>query len=200
MFGYCAVASALTALIKDRVPHEQRGTVSGWMSMAQAGGLIVGLGSVALFSLVPSVAYPLMAVLLVACVVPFVLAPATEAPVQTHPPVSPASSGSVMRLLENHDFRWALTGRVVVSFGSALATCLLIFYLQFDLRIGNPDEALLVLTIAYIASVIGVSVLGGRWSDRVGRRKPFIVGSALVQTFSTLMFFLADDLWAATLR
>nr|WP_218680280.1 MFS transporter [Rhodococcus qingshengii] len=196
MLGFCAVATALTALIKDRVPHEQRGTVAGTLSMAQAGGLIVGLGSVSMFSLLPSAAYPLIAALLTLCVVPFVLDSSTEAAAPIRE-VLPAES--VMSLLKLHDYRWALIGRVAVNLGNALATCLLIFYLQFDLRVSDPDEALLIVTVAYVASVLSVSVLSGWWSDRIGRRKPFVIGSALIQTAAALMFLLADSLWIVTI-
>ncbi|WP_433620859.1 MFS transporter [Nocardia sp. CA-120079] len=200
MLGFCAAAASLTALIKDRVPHEQRGTVSGWMSMAQAAGLIVGLGSVAIFALTADTAYPVLAVLLILCLLPFTLSRATE-PATINRPVSLSlqpSSGSAIRLLMHHDFRWAMVGRVTVNFGNALATCLLIYFLQFHLRIEDPSQALLVLTVAYIVSVLSVSVLGGWLSDRYGRRKPFIVGSAILQTLSAVMFVFSESLWAAT--
>ncbi|MFI6365236.1 MFS transporter [Nocardia sp. NPDC050630] len=200
MLGFCAIAASLTALIKDRVPHEQRGTVSGWMSMAQAGGLIVGLGSVAALALAADTAYPLLAVLLILCVSPIVLSSATE-PATINRPAAlspPSSSGSIKRLLRHHDFRWALIGRVTVNFGNALTTCLLIYFLQFHLHIDDPSHALLILTVAYILSVLSVSVLGGWLSDRFGRRKPFIVGSAMLQTLSAVMFVFSGSLWTAT--
>ncbi|OLT31968.1 hypothetical protein BJF84_26060 [Rhodococcus sp. CUA-806] len=198
MLGFCAAAAALTALIKDRVLHDQRGTVSGAMSMAQAVGLIVGLGSVGLLALSTDIAYSLLAVLLCLCVLPFVLSPRTEA-AASRPKASSSARGAPTSwsLLAIHDFRWAMIGRVTVNFGNALATSLLIFYLRYDLNEPDPSTALVVMTVAYIASVLTVSVLCGWLSDQIGRRKPFIVGSAALQAVAAVILMLATDLRAA---
>ncbi|WP_338889303.1 MFS transporter [Rhodococcus sovatensis] len=196
MFGFCAVASALTALIKDRVPHEQRGTVAGAMSMAQAFGLIVGLGSVAVLALTADSAYILLAAFLCACAAPFFLSAGTEPAAVSRSTTAAHLSLSPLALLRLHDFRWALIGRITVNFGNSLCTCLLIYFLQYDLKIADPGSALLLLTVAYIASVLAVSMVCGWLSDRVGRRKPFIVGSAALQSVAAVLLMVSDSLWS----
>jgi MFS family permease len=195
MFGFCAASAALTAMIKDRVPHEQRGVVAGWISVAQAAGLILGLGLVAALALTPPVSYPLIAVLLVVCVLPFVVG-TPDRPIALDD--TARTPGSILRLLAFHDFRWALTGRVVVNLGSSLATCLMVYYLQFELEVEDADDALLVLTACYIVSVIAVSIVSGWLSDRFGRRKPFILVSALLQTAAAVLFIFSGNIWEAT--
>lgn len=199
MFGFCAAAAALTALIKDRVPHEQRGIVAGTMSMAQAVGLIVGLGSVAVLTLSTTSAYLLLAGLLCACAAPFVLSAKTEPGGAPRSSTAPTGSASALRLFRLHDFRWALIGRVTVNFGNTLCTCLLIYFLQYDLKVADPSSALLLITIAYIASVLTVSLICGWLSDRVGRRKPFIVGSAALQSVAAALLMVSDSLWSTVL-
>ena len=197
MLGFSAVTAALTALIKDRVPHRQRGTVAGVMSMAQAVGLIVGLGSVAVLTLTAHVAYPLLAVLLCVCAAPFVLSSRTEPAAPRRQVVVDRNAPTTRQLLRVHDFRWAMIGRVTVNLGNALATSLLIFFIQFDLGLADPNSALLSMTVAYIASVLSVSVLCGWLSDRVGRRKSFIVASAAVQATAAVILMCSDTVMSA---
>lgn len=199
MLGFCAMATALTALIKDRVPHDQRGTVAGAMSMAQAVGLIIGLGSVAILALTTRTAYVLLALLVCACAAPFVLSARTESVAEPQASAGFRSGPSALGLLRVHDFRWALIGRVTVNFGNALSTCLLIYFLQYNLQLDDPSGALLVLTIAYIVSVLCVSVVSGWLSDRVGRRKPFILGSAALQSVAAVIFIFSASLWSAVI-
>lgn len=199
MFGFCAVAAALTALIKDRVPHEQRGTVAGAMSMSQAVGLIVGLGTVSVLALTTTSSYVFLAVGLCALAAPFVLSARTEPAAEPRSMTADSESPSPFALLRLHDFRWALIGRVTVNFGNALCTCLLIYFLQYDLKISDPSSALLLLTIAYIVSVLSVSMVCGWLSDRIGRRKPFIVGSAVLQSIAAVLLMFSESLWSAVL-
>lgn len=194
MLGFCPMAAALTALIKDRVPHDQRGTVAGVMSMAQAAGLIIGLGSLAVLTLPTGAGYVLIAVLLCAFAAPFVLTPNADHAIDGRrtPPLD--DGPSPLQLLRVHDFRWALVGRVTVNVGNTLTTCLLIYFLQFELRITNPKPALLILTVTYILSVLSVSVVCGWLSDRVGRRKPFIIGSAALQSVAAVILIASESL------
>jgi MFS family permease len=64
-------------------------------------------------------------------------------------------------------------------------------YLLFFLRdiIGHEDPAtgVLVLTGIYAVMVMVTAVLAGPWSDRVGRRKPFVIGSSAIIAMAGLI-------------
>ena len=61
-----------------------------------------------------------------------------------------------------------------------------------------PAMGVLVLTGIYAAMVVVTAVLGGPWSDRVGRRKPFVVASAV--TIATASVIVATvPTWPAAL-
>jgi MFS family permease len=44
-----------------------------------------------------------------------------------------------------------------------------------------------------------ISVVVGRWSDRTGRRKPFVIGSSVMMAGAVLVFALGEDWTAAML-
>lgn len=174
--GFAVASAALTAMISDQVPVRQRGVVSSWVSAPQAVGVIIGIALISALGLGQVAGYGLTAVLLVVCATPLLwLIP--------DPPAATAarSRQTVLGLLRVPDFRWTLLGRVLVNIGNALGTSLLLFYLQFGLEVRDPDNSLLVLTAIYMVFVIGMSIGGGIVSDRIGRRKPFVLVAGLLQ-------------------
>ena len=71
--GFAAVSSALTALIADQVPVDQRGVVSAFVSVPQAAGTIVGLLLVESLALSQLASYALVALVLCVLVLPLLL-------------------------------------------------------------------------------------------------------------------------------
>lgn len=187
--AFAVISAALTAMISDQVPDEQRGVVSSWVSAPQAIGVIVGIALVSALALGQFAGYTVVAALLVVCVLPFVLL-TPDSPV-----AAPArSTETVWDLLSYPDFRWTLLGRVLVNIGNALGTSLLLFYLQFGLRVKDPNGSLLLLTAVYMVFVIGVSLASGVLSDRVGRRKPFVLAAGVLQGVAAAILVVAQNL------
>jgi MFS family permease len=79
------------------------------------------------------------------------------------------------------DFFWAFTGRLLLYTGYFLVVAYQLYLLQDYIGLG--DEAVVLLPIVSAAAlptlVIAVAI-SGPWSDRVGRRKPFVVASSLI--------------------
>jgi MFS family permease len=193
--GFCMLSAALTATISDRVPVNQRGIISGWVSAPQAIGTVLGLVLVLTLFASQVAGYTAMAVLLVLLVVPFVI-------LMPDDPVRAASDRE--RLGMRHlvqgfwisprrypDFARTLGSRILVNLSNALGTALLLYFIMFGLdRPATAEDDLLLLTVVYLVFFIAAALLMGRLSDRIGRRKPFVYLSALVQASAALLLAL----------
>jgi MFS family permease len=197
--GFCIMTAALTATISDQVPVGQRGFVSGWMSAPQAVGIIVGLVVVTMLVTGTIAGYAVIAVVLVVLALPFLrrhdepLAPGERARVTARGVI--ASLWISPR--QHPDFGWTLLSRVLVSIGNALGTSLLLYFLMFGLDDENAEDDLIILTLIYMVFVILASLVFGRLSDRLGRRRVFVFVASGLQGIAALLLALVPDLTVA---
>ncbi len=194
--GFCILTAALTATISDQVPVGQRGFVSGWISAPQAIGIILGVSLVTYVFVGAVLGYAAMAVLLLVLVVPFLFLP--DAVLPPHLREKMTARGVVESLWisprEHPDFGWTLLSRVLVNFGNAFGTSLLLYFLEFGLHDKHADDDLLVLILIYMVFVIVASLVMGRWSDRLGRRKAFVFLSSAIQGVAALLLAFVPQL------
>jgi MFS family permease len=196
--GFCIMTAALTATISDQVPVNQRGFVSGWISAPQAIGLILGL-VLLLFVFTDRVGgYIALAVLLLVLVAPFLFFVKDAVLVKEQRPkftVGAVLAGMWVSPTKHPDFAWTLTSRILVNLGNALGTTLLLYFLIFQLDMGKVEaqDNLLILTLVYMVFVIIASLVSGRLSDSLGRRKPFVVFAAILQAVAALMLALVPS-------
>lgn len=181
--GANAAYAAITAAVPDRVPVTQRGGVGGLAAMGQTLGILAG----AVFGAVVAgnfmVGYWLCAVALLLSVLPYLF--------HRNDPALPRGEHPEFRLRQflrgfwisprlYPDFAWAWLTRFLVNVGNQLTIVYLLFFLRDIIRHEDPAAGVLVLTGIYAAMVIITAVVAGPWSDRVGRRKPFVIGSSAV--------------------
>lgn len=194
--GFCVLTAALTATISDQVPVLQRGVISGWISAPQAVGLVLGLVLVEALGLDVLTGYLVMAGIVVVLVLPFlVLAPDAPLAREDREPLTARAllAGFWISPRKHPDFGWTLLGRILVNVGNALGTTLLLYFLMFGLGREDAEGDLIILSLVYVVFIIASSLLLGRWSDRIGRRKPFVIVSALFQAVAaTLLAFVPD--------
>ena len=136
--GFCMLTAALTATISDQVPVNQRGYVSGWMSAPQAIGTILGLMLVtdALRRPVPRLRGHGRAAGAAGAAVPA----SCRTPCCRRSSAADAdlrgtliqASGSARASYP--DFGWTLLSRMLVNFGNAFGTTLLLYFLMFGLE------------------------------------------------------------------
>jgi MFS family permease len=197
--GFCILTAALTATISDQVPVNQRGYVSGWLSAPQAIGIILGVMLVTYVFVGTLLGYTAMAVFLVVLVTPFLFLPDAVLPVELKEKMT--ARGVVQSLWisprEHPDFGWTLLSRVLVNFGNAFGTTMLLYFLQFGLNDKHADDDLLVLILIYMVFVIIASLVLGRLSDRLGRRKAFVFISSALQGVAALLLAFFPDLTVA---
>ncbi len=197
--GFCILTAALTATISDQVPVNQRGYVSGWLSAPQAIGIILGVMLVTYVFVGTLLGYTAMAVFLVVLVTPFLFLPDAVLPAELKEKMT--ARGVVQSLWisprEHPDFGWTLLSRILVNFGNAFGTTMLLYFLQFGLNDKHADDDLLTLILIYMIFVIIASLVLGRLSDRLGRRKVFVFASSALQGVAALMLAFLPDLTVA---
>lgn len=198
---FCVLTAALTAAISDQVPVNQRGYVSGWISAPQAIGIIAGLVLVMALGLSTFGGYALMAGLLVALGLPFLLL----VPDAVLPPgiVAPLTWRTLLEGMwisprKYPDFGWTLLSRILVNLGNAFGTSLLLYFLMYGLKVDDAESSLIVLTLVYMVFVIIASLWLGRLSDKWGRRRAFVFGSSILQAAAALILAFVPTMGAAT--
>ncbi|TPG41267.1 MFS transporter [Sphingomonas koreensis] len=164
----------LIAIMADEVPDAQKGTVGGLLALGYpvAGAVAAGLLSVDF----RSEALPLGIVMLAvaACIAPLLL---TRARRIEEPPDTP-----LRRQVLGHDLAVAWGARILVQIAGAVLSLYLLYYFESLSHAPQPRLAAHVshvLTIAYLVPV-PIAIAIGRLSDRLGRRKPFLVGIAML--------------------
>ncbi|BDZ64046.1 MFS transporter [Agromyces mangrovi Wang et al. 2018] len=184
--GFCALSAAMTAMISDQVPVYQRGFVSGVISAPQGVGIIGGILLVTTLFTGAVAGYAALAVLLVVLVVPLLLtAPDAVLPRDERQPFTFAGmlQGFWISPRRFPDFGWTLLSRVLVNIGNAIITGLLLYFLIYSYgdTAEQAEDDLLLLTLVYTACSIAAALVGGRLSDRLERRKPFVFAASALQ-------------------
>lgn len=198
--GCNAAYAAVTAAVPDQVPAAQRGQIGGIAAMAQTVGIVFG-AVLATMAGGFVLGYLYCAVFLLACALPFVFR-GRSAPLgrTDRPPFHwPAFlRGFYVSPRRYPDFGWAWLTRFLVNLGNSLFTLYLFYFLQDEVGFAQPATGVLILTGIYAVMVVVTAVLGGPWSDRIGRRKPFVVASAA--TIATASMIVATvPTWPAAL-
>ncbi|MEV0733717.1 MFS transporter [Polymorphospora sp. NPDC050346] len=185
-----AMLATLTAAVPDRVPVAQRGGVSGWVGIPQALGLVVGVVLVTTLFTGHTAGYVAIAVAMVVLALPFTLFTADDVLPRTHRAVlrwRQLVAGMWVSPRRHPDFAWAFGTRFLVQLGNALGTLYLLYFLTDRVRYADPEFGLLVLILLYTAGLMATAVVGGRLSDRSGRRKVFVVWSGVTMAVAALL-------------
>ncbi|MCW5850509.1 MAG: MFS transporter [Anaerolineae bacterium] len=176
-----------SALIPDLVPHEQRGSASGWMGLMTMLGSFVG-GVAGLFLGIQAL-YGLLIVIL--AVVTLICVTSTHEPVP--PQVPPFHLGQFFAGLfspfRSRDFTWVFLTRFLVGMGTFTVQEFLQYYLRdtvgapfilFGITVSNKAEQAVsfFITTLLIGAVIS-SLAAGVLSDRYGRKLMVYLSGAL---------------------
>ncbi|MEU2584440.1 MFS transporter [Streptomyces avermitilis] len=192
--GWCLVQltlnaafAAVTAAVPDRVPRRQRGAVGGWLGAAQILGVVGGTGLATVAGGVGA-GYAACALFTAAGVLPYVLRHRDpRLPRTARPPWSwRAFVTSFWLSPRRHpDLGWAWLTRFLINLSNALVLLYLLYYLRDRLRYDDPEQGVLILTAVNGVTLLATVVVGGVWSDRVGRRKPFVIWSGVLMAVAT---------------
>ena len=185
--GVNALQAAATAIVPDRYPAARRGGVSAMIGVGITIGNAVGVivaGSTATRGVLP---YAVLSALVLVVVGLFVVV--NRDPSSTHLPRERTSAKEFLRGFwisprQHPDFAWAFGSRflMVIGFYGAQTYGLYILRDYIGLSDAASNSFAATMGIVLLAGVL-LSALGSGWlSDRVGRRKPFIVWSSAVMS------------------
>ncbi len=208
LVGWClaqaslnAMLAALTATIPDQVPVRERGTVGGWLALAQTVGVIAGSGIAAATGSIAA-GYLTSAGLLLLTALPYALR-SRDVPLRPQER-APFALGPFVRSFWvsprlHPDFAWAWLTRFLVNLGNSLVVLYLLYYLDdaVGLTEDQAESRVFQLTAAYGVLTVLTAVAGGIWSDRVARRKPFVIASGLVIAAALLVLAVVPTMTGA---
>ncbi|WP_067814700.1 MFS transporter [Nocardia inohanensis] len=189
IIAWCGTSAAFTATnatlmsaLPDRVPESARGIFA---AIAGLGGILGALCGQILISKLAGggylLPYAVVALVFAGTAAVFVLFSPEPAPNTT------VTQRFSLRSLwvdprRHPDFAWVFASRLCTLTGFFMVNSYLLYILADHLHLGS-DEALRQLPAVSAVSVVTVVVslvLAGIWSDRVGRRIPFVFWSAIV--------------------
>jgi MFS family permease len=195
-----AISGPLTASVADRVPESRLGFVS---SITGVVGYLAGVGgSVVVGMLFGTLGlatyYPIGVILLLSSLAFVLFAPDKSSKnIKTERLTAKNFFGAYVFALRDRDYRWAWISKVLLYVGVGISAVYSIYMLQSYI---NPALSLEqaagtapLITFAGIPGTLVAMAISGRWSDKVGRRKPFVVAAAAIMATS----FLIPFVWAS---
>jgi MFS family permease len=178
----------LTALFADKVPDGLKGRVSAFANLAMpAGSLATALVGLPAFSSNTQRIAVLIA-LTASMILPLLLAwPRTLPDVSEQAPVSETAMRPGWAIF------WSLwLAKFLVQLSGTVLPSYFLFYLQDGLaddKSGAPIEfAIAVIAATALTAVVAVTT--ARWSDRSGRRKPFLLGAVAIMAAGLVALIL----------
>ncbi|MFJ4175348.1 MFS transporter [Microbacterium sp. NPDC089696] len=191
----------LQATVADRVPRDRRGRVTSWTSMGSIiGGILGGIGAGALFGMIGLDFYLILGLLVAIATVLFVVRNRDTSSVDLDR--EPFAWGAFIRgyasALKARNYRWLWLSRVLFFFGYSTSTVLSLYMLQSyvtpALSAEQASATTPLLGIAGIPFTLLAVAISGRLSDRLGRRKPFIVVASGLMAASMAIPLLSPTL------
>lgn len=199
--GLNLASGPLNATVADRVPSGQRGSMSALSGFSSLiGGAIGSILAGALFAIIGLDAYFPFVVAVIVFTVLFVLLARDRS--SRDLVLAPMTLRQVLAsftvALRDRDFRWLWIAKVALLFGGGVSGAFGIYMLQSYIRPGlSAAEAAQISPLLAMAGIPGTVVallVAGWWSDRVGRRKPFVIGATFLIAGSMFIPLLSPTL------
>jgi MFS family permease len=188
----------LNALVPDRIPDQQKGSVSGLIGLGLPVGSVLGVTLIGRMIDNPDARFLAISAILLIAVLPFVLLigerPA-PAPLEGKPPARIWDFRVKPR--QHPDFAWAWLARFLVMIPYSLVTSYMLYYLQDAVGYaqlfpgGKAEQGLATLTVTSTVTSVISTLLGGFLSDRVGRRKIFVILSGATMAAAMAIFAIS---------
>ena len=193
-----ALLAAMVAVLPDQVPSGQRGMVSGVL------GICLPIASVCGTFLVKLFTGSLFAMFLAPCAIGglFILLFAVTLKdrrlVKSERPtwsLREFASTFYVNPRKSPDFAWAFASRFMFVLAYAFLTTYQAYYLLDKIGSAKADvpQQIFLGTFAQSAVIVAASLIGGKLSDRTGRRKIFVLIASIVYGLALFVVAIASN-------
>jgi MFS family permease len=193
-----ALLAAMVAVLPDQVPSGQRGQVSGVLGVCLPVASVCGTFLVKLFT------GSLLAMFMGPCAIGglFILLFAVtlndrrlanaEKPAWS---VREFASTFYVNPRKNPDFSWAFASRFMFVMAYAFLATYQAYYLLDKIGTAQADvpQQIFLGTLAQSAVIVAASLVGGKVSDRTGRRKIFVLTASIVYGLALFVVAIASN-------
>jgi MFS family permease len=216
ILGVCAfqltfnfLFSALNAVLPDQVPDWQKGRISAAAALGLPVGTVAGMALVGQVFHTGASRFMGLGVVVTLAMLPLILT-LKDRKLEPEPPAPFTLNGAELARMfwlfmrTHRDFALAWSGRFLVILAHNMVEGYFLFYLQDAIHYsrvfpGQPaEEGLAVLTAVQCVTSVSAALACGWLSDRLGRRKGFVMAGALILGAGAIGFALAPG-WGAVI-
>lgn len=198
LIGFSSATVAITSLIPDQLSPDRRGGASAVIGLSLPLGAVIGLfiaqlvsGSVTAMILLPA-GIAFVGILLLALRLTDRQLSKAE-----RPPFGFISFISTFWVnpVKNPNFAWAWFSRLLLFFGVASVNAYQFFYLAAVLHLPEAQVAsgVFLSTLALTVAALVFAPIAAKLSDRIGRRKPFVIFSSIVYGIGLILASVAHS-------
>ncbi len=198
--GINTALSVMLAWLPDHVPTQARGKVSGLLGVSQAVAAIAAAslgGGLLQVSSAAAVVVPGVVMLVAVGVACLAIKDRVAGPAERQPlGLGQLARSFVFSPRRHPDFGWAWLSRFAIFMAIASVLNYQLYYLTAQLGLSTERATALIPAGVAVQTVIVVigSAIFGPLSDRLRRRKVFVVGSAVVAAAGLLVLAFATSL------
>lgn len=196
--GTNATLATLTALLPDQIPPQQRGRVSGILGLMTAVAMLIGSSLAAALSASTLLMFLVPAAIGVATIVGLVLIVEDKPAEKGH--FGPYRFKEFLTTFtinprRHPDFAWNILSRFLIWTGMCTVSTYQSYLLidRFGYTTDNVANGVLLATVISTVGLVAGSAVGGTLSDRIGRRKPFVLGAGLLLTVALALVAFAHS-------
>ncbi len=191
-----AVLSPVLAIIPDMVPVRQRATVSAFVGLAQPLGTLIGIILIAQVIRSTQISYYVVAAILFVVIMVFALF-VRETPIakESVPPFSFREFWShfFINPVKYPDFGYTWIARFLVIMAQTILVEFILFYLNDVIHYEklfpgqSAQQGVSIFQGIYTITLIVSTIIAGIISDRIQRRKIFVVVASIIMTIALLL-------------
>ena len=205
LVGWCiaqlffnALLAAQVAVLPDQVPVDQRGLVSGVLGVCLPIASVSGTFLVQLFTGNELAMFMIPCAIGGAFILLFAITLKDRRLAKADRPawsLREFAGTFYVNPRQSPDFAWAFASRFLFVLAYAFLTIYQAYYLLDKLGSAEADvpQQIFLGTLVQSTFVIAASLIGGRLSDRTGRRKIFVLTAAIVYGLAMFWIAIASD-------